>query len=133
MGHEPDSLEFSTLGGWIATRASGMKKNTYGNIEDLIVQLKVRTLYQFVSNRTTLIVLFCLKVVTPLGPWNREGFVPRLSSGPDLNQVFIGSEGTMGVFTEAVVKVRPLPEVRRYGALVFPNFETGVKVRVIRR
>ena len=41
MGHEPDSLEFSTLGGWIATRASGMKKNTYGNIEDLVVSLKV--------------------------------------------------------------------------------------------
>lgn len=36
MGHEPDSLEFSTLGGWIATRASGMKKNYYGNIEDIV-------------------------------------------------------------------------------------------------
>jgi len=53
--------------------------------------------------------------------------VPRLSSGPDINQIFLGSEGTLGVITEAVVKVRPLPEVRRYGALVFPNFETGVK------
>lgn len=41
VGHEPDSYEFSTLGGWVATRASGMKKNTYGNIEDLIVQTKV--------------------------------------------------------------------------------------------
>lgn len=42
VGHEPDSYEFSTLGGWVATRASGMKKNTYGNIEDLVVQTKVK-------------------------------------------------------------------------------------------
>lgn len=41
VGHEPDSYEFSTLGGWVATRASGMKKNTYGNIEDIVVQTKV--------------------------------------------------------------------------------------------
>lgn len=48
VGHEPDSYEFSTLGGWVATRASGMKKNTYGNIEDLIVQTKVyQTLYNY--------------------------------------------------------------------------------------
>jgi alkyldihydroxyacetonephosphate synthase len=42
-GHEPDSVEFSTLGGWIATRASGMKKNYYGNIEDLILNIKIVT------------------------------------------------------------------------------------------
>ncbi|KOB68227.1 Innexin, partial [Operophtera brumata] len=42
VGHEPDSYEFSTLGGWVATRASGMKKNTYGNIEDIVVQTKVQ-------------------------------------------------------------------------------------------
>jgi len=43
MGHEPDSVEFSTLGGWISTRASGMKKNIYGNIEDIIQNVKVVT------------------------------------------------------------------------------------------
>jgi alkyldihydroxyacetonephosphate synthase len=43
MGHEPDSIEFSTLGGWVATRASGMKKNVYGNIEDLVLQVKMVT------------------------------------------------------------------------------------------
>ena len=42
-GHEPDSMEFSTLGGWVATRASGMKKNQYGNIEDLLVHCTVVT------------------------------------------------------------------------------------------
>ena len=43
LGHEPDSVEFSTLGGWIATRASGMKKNRYGNIEDLLISTKIVT------------------------------------------------------------------------------------------
>lgn len=106
MGHEPDSLEFSTLGGWVATRASGMKKNVYGNIEDIIVSLKT---------------------VTALGTWAREANVPRVSAGPDVPNIFLGSEGTLGVVCEAVVKVRPLPEVRRFGAVAFPNFESGVK------
>jgi len=106
MGHEPDSLEFSTLGGWIATRASGMKKNVYGNIEDIVV--------------TT-------KVVTALGTWTREANVPRVSAGPDVPNLILGSEGTLGVVVEAVVKVRPLPEVRKFGAIAFPNFESGVK------
>jgi alkyldihydroxyacetonephosphate synthase len=43
MGHEPDSIEFSTLGGWVATRASGMKKNVYGNIEDIVIRVKMVT------------------------------------------------------------------------------------------
>lgn len=106
MGHEPDSLEFSTLGGWVATRASGMKKNVYGNIEDIII--------------TT-------KVVTALGTWARETNAPRISAGPDVPNLILGSEGTLGVVVEAVVKVRPLPEVRRFGAVAFPNFESGVK------
>jgi alkyldihydroxyacetonephosphate synthase len=106
MGHEPDSLEFSTLGGWIATRASGMKKNVYGNIEDIVV--------------TT-------KTVTALGTWTRETNVPRVSAGPDVPNLILGSEGTLGIVVEAVVKVRLLPEVRRFGAVAFPNFESGVK------
>ena len=44
MGHEPDSLEFSTVGGWVAMRSSGMKKNKYGNIEDLVVRIRMVTL-----------------------------------------------------------------------------------------
>ena len=43
VGHEPDSYEFSTLGGWVSTRASGMKKNVYGNIEDILVGVKMVT------------------------------------------------------------------------------------------
>jgi alkyldihydroxyacetonephosphate synthase len=43
VGHEPDSVEFCTLGGWISTRASGMKKNLYGNIEDIVCNIKIVT------------------------------------------------------------------------------------------
>ncbi|XP_037815490.1 alkyldihydroxyacetonephosphate synthase [Lucilia sericata] len=105
VGHEPDSYEFSTLGGWVATRASGMKKNVYGNIEDLVVRVKL---------------------VTPAGVLDRECTAPRISCGPDFNHVIMGSEGTLGVITEVVLKVRPLPPVKRYNSLVFPDFESGV-------
>ncbi|XP_064551908.1 alkyldihydroxyacetonephosphate synthase [Drosophila montana] len=105
VGHEPDSYEFSTLGGWVATRASGMKKNVYGNIEDLVVRVRM---------------------VTPAGTLERECSAPRVSCGPDFNHIILGSEGTLGVITEVVLKVRPLPPVQRYGSLVFPDFEQGV-------
>lgn len=104
-GHEPDSYEFSSLGGWVATRASGMKKNVYGNIEDLVVHVRL---------------------VTPAGTVERSCQVPRLSSGPDIHHFVLGSEGTLGVVTQVVLKVRPLPECRRYGSIVFPTFEPGV-------
>ncbi|ALC41922.1 CG10253 [Drosophila busckii] len=105
VGHEPDSYEFSTLGGWVATRASGMKKNVYGNIEDLVVRVRM---------------------VTANGTLERDCSAPRVSCGPDFNHIILGSEGTLGIITEVVLKVRPLPAVQRYGSLVFPDFEQGV-------
>ncbi|XP_034936548.1 alkyldihydroxyacetonephosphate synthase [Chelonus insularis] len=110
-GHEPDSYEFSSLGGWVATRASGMKKNTYGNIEDLIVRVRM------VTGRTEDPVLTLEKNVQ----------VPRISSGPDFDQIILGSEGTLGVVTEVVFKVRPLPKIIKYGSVIFPNFQSGVE------
>ncbi len=104
-GHEPDSYEFSSLGGWVATRASGMKKNVYGNIEDLLVHVKM---------------------VTPKGTVQRNCQVPRISSGPDIHHFILGSEGTLGVITEVTLKVRPIPECQKYGSIVFPDFESGV-------
>jgi alkyldihydroxyacetonephosphate synthase len=104
-GHDPDSREISSLGGWIATRASGMKKNVYGNIEDLLVSVKM---------------------VTPRGVIERGCLVPRISAGPDIHQFILGSEGTLGIITEATLKIRPLPELKKYGSLVFPDFESGV-------
>jgi alkyldihydroxyacetonephosphate synthase len=105
-GHEPDSIEFSTLGGWISTRASGMKKNKYGNIEDLLVHVNI---------------------VTSKGLIRRQCQVPRISSGPDIHHIILGSEGTYGVITEATVKIFPLPECKKYGSIVFPNFHSGVE------
>jgi alkyldihydroxyacetonephosphate synthase len=104
FGHEPDSYEFSTMGGWIATRASGMKKNVYGNIEDLLISCKF---------------------VTPTGILEQKYPVPRLSCGPDVNEITIGSEGNYGVVTEAIVKIKRIPEVRTFGAIAFPSFQAG--------
>lgn len=105
MGHEPDSIEFSTLGGWIATHASGMKKNRYGNIEDLVLDVHV---------------------VTAQGSLSRSGVPPRESVGIDARRWVFGSEGTLGIVTRAVVKIFPLPEVQQYDAVLFPDFEKGV-------
>ncbi len=105
MGHEPDSVEFSTLGGWIATNASGMKKNRYGNIEDILLDVTV---------------------ISALGKLERAQVVPRESIGLDPKLWMIGSEGSLGIITSAVVKLFPLPEERRYGSVVFKKFESGL-------
>ncbi len=104
MGHEPDSVEFSTLGGWIATNASGMKKNRYGNIEDLVLDVTV---------------------ATSAGKLERASALPRESVGLDLRRLMFGSEGTLGIITSAIVKIFPLPEVQKYGSVLFPSFEDG--------
>ncbi|MDO8644482.1 MAG: FAD-binding oxidoreductase [bacterium] len=106
MGHDPDSVEFSTLGGWIATHASGMKKNKYGNIEDLVLDLHA---------------------VTPAGTLERSSLAPRESAGIDPRLMLFGSEGSLGLITRAVVKIFPLPEVQKYGSIIFPSFEKGVQ------
>ena len=105
VGHEPDSLEFSSLGGWVATRASGMKKNIYGNIEDILVRVRM---------------------VTPRGTVEKSCQVPRMSTGPDIHHVILGSEGTLGVVTEVSLRIRPLPECKVYGSIVFPTFDIGI-------
>ncbi|MDH5235612.1 MAG: FAD-binding oxidoreductase [Gemmatimonadota bacterium] len=105
MGHEPDSYEFSTMGGWVATNASGMKKNRYGNIEDLVVDLEA---------------------VMPGGVIRRGATTPRESVGPDPRRWLFGSEGTLGIVTSATVKIFPLPERTEHDALLFPSFEAGV-------
>jgi alkyldihydroxyacetonephosphate synthase len=104
MGHEPDSVEFSTLGGWIATNASGMKKNRYGNIEDIVLDVSV---------------------VTAAGKLQRTSASPRESVGLDLRRLMFGSEGTLGIITSAVVKLFRAPEVQEYGSILFPSFEEG--------
>lgn len=89
----------------MATRASGMKKNIYGNIEDIVVRVRM---------------------VTPRGTVEKSCQVPRMSSGPDIHHFILGSEGTLGVVTEVSLRIRPLPECRVYGSIVFPTFDIGV-------
>lgn len=105
MGHEPDSVEFSTVGGWIATNASGMKKNQYGNIENIVLDVTV---------------------ITAAGKLERAHVVPRESIGLDPKLWIIGSEGSLGIVTSAVVKLFPLPEEQRYGSIIFKTFEDGI-------
>ncbi|OQS05151.1 alkyldihydroxyacetonephosphate synthase, peroxisomal [Thraustotheca clavata] len=105
LGHEPDSWEFSTVGGWIATRASGMKKNTYGNIEDMVINLTM---------------------VTAKGTMTKSCNIPRMSMGPDMTQMALGSEGLFGVVTKVVFRIRPLPQVQLYDSILFPTFADGI-------
>lgn len=104
MGHEPDSVEFSTLGGWVATNASGMKKNKYGNIEDIVLDVTV---------------------VGVDGTLERKNLAPRESVGSDVRRLMFGSEGTLGIITSATVKLFPLPEAQEYGSVLFPTYESG--------
>jgi alkyldihydroxyacetonephosphate synthase len=105
MGHEPDSLEFSTLGGWIATNASGMKKNRYGNIEDLVLDMSV---------------------VTADGVVGRPQIGPRESIGTNPKNLMFGSEGNYGIITSAIVKLFRKPELQRYGSVLFPTLGHGL-------
>lgn len=104
-GHEPDSAELSTLGGWIATNASGMKKNRYGNIEDLVENITL---------------------VTPSGVIEQRYPSPRQSPGVQVQKALFGSEGNLGLVTKAVIHVHPLPEVKKYGSVIFADWPTGV-------
>lgn len=83
-----------------------MKQQTYGNIEDIV-------------SKVTL--------VTSVGVLEKNYLVPRGSVGPDYDQVVLGSEGTLGVITKVVVRIHKTPQTRRYGSILFPDFESGVK------
>jgi alkyldihydroxyacetonephosphate synthase len=104
LGHYPQSFEYSTLGGWIATRSSGQQSFGYGRIEDLLAGVQVATLAGELS-------------LPPL---------PATAAGPDLKQFVLGSEGRLGIVTSAVVRVRALPEYETYHAILFPAWGAGV-------
>jgi alkyldihydroxyacetonephosphate synthase len=104
LGHFPQSFEYSTLGGWIATRSSGQESLGYGRIERL-----------FAGGR-----LLAPEGTLELPP------LPASAAGPDLKQLVLGSEGRLGILTEATVRVTPLPEREDFQALVFPGWEQGL-------
>ena len=111
IGHEPDSLEFSTLGGWIATKASGMKRSKYGNIEDIVVDIRVAGACGLVWQGSSV---------------NESTTPGRQSRGPDLLSLFLGSEGCLGIIISAVIRIWPLPPVNHYDSILFADFKTGL-------
>jgi len=104
-GHTPTSLRASNIGGFIATRSGGSMSSLYGKIEDMTLGLQV---------------------VLPDGSIIDSKAVPRASVGPDLKQLFIGSEGTLGVITEATLQLFPIPEERRFRSMSFPDVTSGL-------
>jgi len=113
MGHFPQSIELSTLGGWCSTRAAGQFSTLYGNIEDML--------------------LGC-EVAVPGGALWRLPASVRSAAGPDLKNLFLGSEGTLGVFTELTFRIHPLPERRVGQSFRLPDLASGIEIlrRVMR-
>jgi len=105
LGHFPDSFLHSTLGGWIATRSAGMQSDRYGKIEDMVMAVRMVTSEGVLATRT----------------------VPKSSNGIDVNHLCIGSEGTLGVITEATMRVHPRPGSRLVRGYLFPEFEGGIQ------
>ena len=104
LGHFPDSFEFSTLGGWLATRSVGMQSDQYGSIADMALAINCATPQGLIT----------------LNPY------PHASMGPDINELILGSEGRFGIITQAVMKIHPIPATQAFGAVLFPNFSAGI-------
>lgn len=103
LGHFPQSFEYSTVGGWVATRSSGQQSLRYGRIEQL-----------FAGGR----------LQTPLGPLVLPTF-PATSAGPDLRELVLGSEGRLGILTDVVLRVSRLPEHESFHAAFLPGWDSA--------
>ncbi|MFF2656242.1 FAD-binding oxidoreductase [Kitasatospora sp. NPDC058032] len=103
LGHYPQSFRFATIGGFAATRSSGQNSAGHGRFDEMVRGLRV---------------------VTPAGVLDL-GRAPASAAGPDLRELFLGSEGTLGVITAVRVRVHALPAVKAYEAWSFPDFTTG--------
>lgn len=104
-GHYPQSLEISTVGGWLATRGIGTFSNKYGGIENLVVGCEV-----VLADGGTLIL----------------GGAPRSAAGPRLLELFLGSEGAFGVITKVTLRVFPKAKSLLFGGYAFPTLESGI-------
>jgi alkyldihydroxyacetonephosphate synthase len=110
LRHFPQSFEYSTLGGWIATRAAGHFATVWTHIEDFVESVRA---------------------VTPSGVWASRR-LPASGAGPSPDRMLAGSEGTLGVITEAWVRVQPRPQHRRSAGVRFTSFQAGAEcVRAI--
>jgi alkyldihydroxyacetonephosphate synthase len=104
LGHYPDSFTHSTLGGWVATRSSGMQSDKYGDISDIARGMRV-------------VMPGKVLEVRPL---------PHTSTGPSVREMVLGSEGRLGVITEVTVQVHRIPAVRVILGYLFPSWEAGL-------
>ena len=113
-GHWPQSMALSTVGGWVACRGAGQMSTRYGKIEDIVEGLDV---------------------VLADGTLIRTGGAPRAAVGPDLTQVFLGSEGTLGVVVGARLRAHHLPTSEVRGAYTFSAFAAGLDAmrRIVQR
>ena len=105
LGHFPQSFEFATIGGYAATRSAGQASTGYGRFDKLVLGLRA---------------------ATPAGDVEVKPF-PGTAAGPSLRELFVGSEGALGVITEATLALRPFPEERRYEGWSFRSFDEGVE------
>ena len=103
LGHYPQSFEYSSLGGWVATRSSGQQSRHYGRIEDL-----------FAGG-----IILTPRGVLTLPP------LPASAAGPDLRQIVLGSEGRMGILINVIVRISPLPKKDDIYGIFFPTWEEG--------
>jgi alkyldihydroxyacetonephosphate synthase len=114
LGHWPQSVALSTVGGWLACRSAGQLSTRYGKIEDMVLGLDV---------------------VLADGRLIHTGGAPRAAVGPDLTQLFVGSEGTLGVICGARLRLHPLPRSEQRGAWLVGSFEDGLDAlrRIVQR
>ena len=108
LGHYPQSMDVSSVGGWVATRACGQFSSAYGAIESLVMGLEV---------------------VLPNGDVLETRLTPRASVGPDLKQIFLGSEGTLGIITAVTFSLHWKPEKQDYSAFYMPTMEKGFETQ----
>lgn len=104
LGHFPDSFNHSSLGGWIATRSSGMQSDKYGDISGITK---------------------AVRLVSPAGVLHTRA-VPATSTGPSVREMVLGSEGRLGIITEATVQVHRVPEQRQILGYFFPDWGRGL-------
>jgi alkyldihydroxyacetonephosphate synthase len=114
VGHFPQSFDIATVGGWVACRGAGQYSTRYGKIEDMVVGLEV---------------------VLADGSIIRTGGAPAAAVGPDLTQVFIGSEGTLGIVTTVWLRTHPTPPAERRAGYAFATLADGIEAcrRILRR
>jgi alkyldihydroxyacetonephosphate synthase len=114
VGHFPQSFDLATVGGWVACRGAGQYSTRYGKIEDMVVGLEV---------------------VLADGTVVRTGGAPAAAVGPDLTQLFTGSEGTLGTITRVWLRAHPVPGYERRAAYAFGSLRDGIEAcrQILRR